>query len=288
MIALAFFYMSVWPLVAGMLVQSFCKVVFSHVVVPGPKVGFGFDKEVAKKVVHFGKWIFLSTAAMYATTHGDKLILAKLIPAGELGVYAVSAIFGYVLKDIVANVSGRMLLPVYRQIVENGDSLKKMFKPRWGLLLLAFIGSILLSAFGEALIKILYDERYENAGWVLQLLAFAGMCHSFDNTIRSFLVANRDSYHSFCVQALKGVVFICLSLWLSSEYGIMGMLIAMAFTPLITLPYLMYVVSLHGYKWFYFDFLAVVVVVISFFSLWFFQGGLLWVKLSAFLEAFFR
>jgi hypothetical protein len=49
----------------------------------------------------------------------------------------------------------------------------------------------------------------------------------------------------------------------------------------------MYVLSLHGYKWFYFDCLAIVVVVVSFFLLWFLQGGLLWMKLSVFSEEFF-
>lgn len=276
MVVTAYFYQNVWSLVVGTMVQSMTNMVLTHTVLPGQRMKLCMDMVSAKKIIHLGKWIMLSTAAMYATTQGDKLLLAKMISPYELGVYSVAAIFGYVLKDVIANMSNKMLMPVYRQVVEQGGDLQRIVKARMSLLTAAFLGALLLSIFGELIIELLYDERYADAGWILQLLAFAGLCHSFDDTVRGFLVANRDSFHGFCVQALKGSVFIFIAYFLSSEFGIVGMLIAMAVTPLLTLPYLMYVVAKHGYRWFYIDFFALLFVSVCFLNIWALQDGMLW------------
>ncbi|ODS23125.1 hypothetical protein AB835_10410 [Candidatus Endobugula sertula] len=283
MIVAALFYQSVWCLAIGMLAQAFLKMVWTHTLLPGQKMRFDFELASVKKITHFGKWIFLSTAAMYATFQGDKLILAKIITPYELGIYSIAAIFGYVLKDVIANVSNKMIMPIYRQVVENGEPLRKILKARFTLLLLAFLMSLLISGFGETVIRVLYDDRYAGAGWILQLLVFAGLCHSFDDTIRSFLMANRDSFHGFCVQGLKGVIFLSMAFWLSSSFGIIGMLVAMALTPLLVFPYLMYVVSLHGYRWCYMDFISLFIVVVSFSLLWRIQNGELWGNLMTLL-----
>ncbi len=285
MIIVAYYYQTVWSLVVSMIVQSTCFALLTNIVLPGRRMRFDWEWESVKSIIHLGKWIFLSTAAMYVTFQGDKLILAKMISAYDFGIYSIAAIFGYVLKDVVAKMSNKLLTPVYRQIVEEGLPLYSMLKTRFSLLLIVFCAALVLSLLGEWLINTLYDDRYANAGWILQWLVFAGICYSFDDTIRGFLVANRDSYHSFCVQFLKGTFFLGFALLLAPHYGMMGVLLAMALAPLATYPYLMYVVRQHGYQWMWIDFLSIFTVCIAFFVAWFFQDGLLWQNIDSLLSA---
>jgi O-antigen/teichoic acid export membrane protein len=287
MLIFAYCYGGVWSLVVGTLVQSVCSTLLTNTVLPGKRMRLDIEWESAKNIIHLGKWIFLSTAATYVTFQGDRLILAKSISASEFGVYSIAAIFGYVLKDVVANVSSKMLMPIYRQIVEKREGLHKMLKARFLLLFVVFVVAFFLSALGEWLIRFLYDERYYSAGWVLQWLVFAGLLYSFDDTIRGFLMANRDSFHGFCVQLLKGSLLLSLALWLAPLHGIMGVLLAMALTPLLSIPYLMYVLHQHGYRWYFLDFLALGFVVVSFMSLWFFQRGVLWSNIELLWGAYF-
>ncbi len=276
MIVAAYFYPSVWSLVVGMVSQSIFKAVLTHTMIPGLKMGFGFDMDVVKKVVHLGKWIFLSTATMYVSGQGDKLILGKTISPTELGVYSIAIVFGYLLKEVVAKLGHSMLMPIYRLMVEGGESYRRIIKIRLAIISFAFISSLILSLLGETIIFTLYDDRYVNAGWILQVLAFAGFLHSFDDTIRIFLVANRDSYHSFCIQAIKSIVFLLLAIYLVEHFELLGILLAMVITPLVSFPFLAYFVHAHGYKWCYIDAVLIVFTSSCFILAWWVQGGTVW------------
>lgn len=280
MISVAYFYGTVWSLVCGVLTQAIVASVLSHIALPGPTIfSLGIEKEAAKDMIRYGKWVFLSTATMYIASHGDKVILATRISAAELGVYSIAAIFGYLFKEIVGNMSNKLLLPVYRNIIEEDGNLFRIFKARWAMLGFAFLGSFVLSFLGEYIIEVLYDERYSGSGWILQFLAFAGLCHSFDDTIRILLVANKDSFSGFCIQVSKSVVFLVLALSLSVDHGIMGILLAMALTPILIFPYVMFLVGKYGYRWWYFDIAVLVLVVLLFFVMWYLQNSYLWQQL---------
>jgi len=276
MITAAYFYQSVWSLVLGMVSQSIFKAVLTHMVIPGPKMGFGFNVDVVKKMVHFGKWIFLSTATMYISWQGDKLILGKTISPAELGVYSIAIAFGLLFKEFVAKLSHSMLMPVFRLMVEGGESYRRIIKIRLPIILFAFISSLILTVMAEAIISFLYDDRYNDAGWMFQILIFVGFLHSFDDTIRGFLLANRDSYHSFCIQAIKSMVFLLLALSFVQHLGLLGILIAMAMTPLLSFPFLASYVHAHGYVWCYIDAVIMVLTTACFIAVWWIQDGTVW------------
>ena len=54
-----------------------------------------WERGAAHELVHFGKWIFLSTVCGFLVAQGDKLILGKYLSLDALGIYNI----GYFLAS---------------------------------------------------------------------------------------------------------------------------------------------------------------------------------------------
>ncbi len=52
-------------IVAGGLTGAVMELVWSHFLIPGKSNRFAWDKEAAKEIFSYGKWIFLSTALFF-------------------------------------------------------------------------------------------------------------------------------------------------------------------------------------------------------------------------------
>ena len=96
MIVLALVTGSVWSLVLGAVLAAMVKLVLMHLWLPGPRNRFSWERASAHELVHFGKWVFLSTACGFALSQGDRLILGAFLPLDRLGVYNI----GYFLATL--------------------------------------------------------------------------------------------------------------------------------------------------------------------------------------------
>ena len=66
--------------------MSLIQVICSHKLIKGDKKYFHWDKSVVKEVFHFGKWIFFCSILAIIYSASDKLLLAALVDAKNLGV----------------------------------------------------------------------------------------------------------------------------------------------------------------------------------------------------------
>ncbi|MFW6033005.1 MAG: oligosaccharide flippase family protein, partial [Phycisphaeraceae bacterium] len=89
-IALAAVFHTVWALVVGGLVGMGMRLALSHLWLPGIRNRFHWEPEAARKLYHFGKWIFGSTMLTFAAMYADRIILGKLLGMSLLGVYSIA------------------------------------------------------------------------------------------------------------------------------------------------------------------------------------------------------
>jgi hypothetical protein len=94
----ALIYRSVWALVIGSILSMICRLLLSFYrpLIPGMRNSFCWDRTSIHELVHFGKWILLSTAFFFFASQADRLILGKLISFSLLGVYGIA----YSVSDI--------------------------------------------------------------------------------------------------------------------------------------------------------------------------------------------
>ena len=113
-IALAFAMRSVWALVLGAIIGSAARLIIMSIWLPGPVNRFRWDRDAGRDLIHFGKWIFLSTACGFMLSQGDKAIFGAYLSLDELGIYNI----GYFLASfpvlLAGAVVGRIMIPLYR------------------------------------------------------------------------------------------------------------------------------------------------------------------------------
>jgi len=166
---------SIWALVAGNVCSSLVTALLSHVWLSGVANHWQWDRSAFHEIVHFGKWMLLSSILGFFVNQGDRLLLGGFIDATLLGVYAIAfAIFNLVeqlLNMIIADVSYSALSEVLRERPANLKASYYRFRVVTGSV--AYFCSASLMFSGQSLIGLLYDQRYQQAGWMLEILATA-------------------------------------------------------------------------------------------------------------------
>ena len=164
---------SIWALVWGAVVTAFSLTILSHLLLPGIRNRFRLEKRAARAMLAFGSWIFFSTALTFGGNHLDKLIFGKLTSMATLGIYSIAALLATTLDRIVTRLSMNVLFPLYSATRHSKQDLDETYaaarKP-----LLTITGWVVagIAAGGATVVRLLYDHRYEEAGWMLQILVF--------------------------------------------------------------------------------------------------------------------
>lgn len=226
MIALAFATGSVWSLVLGAMLAALVKLALMHFGLPGATNRFQWERGAASELVHFGKWVFLSTACGFAMSQGDRLILGAFLPLDQLGIYNI----GYFLASFPWLLGGavvmKVMIPLYR---DHPPGAKEANAPRLRRLRMAMTGGILallglLAIGGVPLVGLLYDDRYQMAGAIVVMVACLQMPAVIGLTYDQAALAAGDSRSFFFVLLAKALVQTGAFLFGASVAGLPGAL----------------------------------------------------------------
>lgn len=181
---------SIWSLVVGSLVSGFVKMILSHTALPGITNRFHWDRAALDALLHFGRWIFFSTLLTFLVGQSDKLIFGKMIPLAMLGVYNVGSMIATMPELALARMAQTVYFPVYSRVHNAGQDLRAVFD-RVRRPLLVFAGWMIagLAGGGDAAVRLLYDQRYVEAGWIVQLLALGSWFALLEATNGAALLA---------------------------------------------------------------------------------------------------
>jgi O-antigen/teichoic acid export membrane protein len=172
MITWAYFQASVWAVVAGGLVATTLKLVLSHAWLPGMPNRFAWNPESVRALVHFGKWVFLSTILTFCVFQADRLIFGQLVPLGVLGLYSIALSFAMLPQEVITRLSMAVAFPAFSRTFRETGSLESVFaRMRSPLVIAGAAATAAMVLCGPVLIDWLYDARYADVGWILQLLS---------------------------------------------------------------------------------------------------------------------
>jgi O-antigen/teichoic acid export membrane protein len=202
MLAWAYFFPSVWSLVAGALLAQLVMVVSSHIMIPGPAMKFSWNEHHAKDLLRDGRWVTLSSAGTFLVTQGDRLILATMLTASQMGVYAIAWTLADVTRSLLQRLHGQITLPVLSELFRTRpagaiDAYYKYRKPIDGL---AFCATGILWIAAPEILHFLYDNRYADAGWILQVLGLS--LASFPYLMTNMCFMANDEWRNFSVNSI--------------------------------------------------------------------------------------
>jgi O-antigen/teichoic acid export membrane protein len=225
-------YPSVWALVIGSIATTTCRLAlsFNRRLSPGIRNRFCWDRESVHSLLHFGKWILLSTALYFFAAQSDRLILGKLISFSLLGVYSIA----YTVSDIPRAVINAFVQKVGYPFI---TKMSHLSLPEFRRVFLRYrfralmVGAVMLCGMvyvGGFLVTKLYDRRYHDASWMVPILAL-GLWHTlmYATTMPALHTLGKSVY-----QAIGNALY-CVTMLLAIPlgfhfWGMLGAVIAVA------------------------------------------------------------
>jgi len=243
MIVWAWFDRSIGAIVAGGFTSALMEVVWSHFLIPGKSNRFAWDKEAAKEIFSYGKWIFLSTALFFLCSQADRLILGKIFTLTMLGIYGIAFTLGDMPRQVIMAISGRVIFPSISMLADlpREELRAKILKNRKLILIPLAVGLAIFVSFGDQLIVTLYRKEYAAASWMMPILALGIWHTTIHNIMGSCLLAVGKSQYA-AMGNLLTFVNLCISIPLGYHLkGNLGAVIAVALGDIPT-----YVVTNYG------------------------------------------
>lgn len=241
----ALVYPSVWALVIGSTLTTICRLGLSYYqrLIPGMRNSFCWDKESVHSLVHFGKWILLSTAFYFFASQADRLILGKLISFSLLGVYSIAYTVSDIPRQVINAFSQKVGYPFIAKMAHlPATEFTRIFL--WYRFRVLLVGGAMLSLMvylGGYLVTVMYDSRYHAASWMVPILGL-GLWHTllYATTMPALLSLGKSKYQAI------GNGFYCIVVLAAIPLGFhfFGMLGAVVAVAAGDLPF--YIVSVTG------------------------------------------
>jgi O-antigen/teichoic acid export membrane protein len=166
---------SAWALVGGSIVSSMVRLALSHTYLPGEPNRLHWDRDAFRDIFAFGKWIFVTSILGFLSSNGDRLLLGALVDAKTLGIYVTAYFMVNALTDVFTKVSNSVAYPALSEVVRErpGDLIRTYYKFRAPIDSVSLLVTGLMFSAGHLLIRVLYDNRYQAAGHMLEILSIS-------------------------------------------------------------------------------------------------------------------
>ncbi len=247
-IVFALWLQSVWALAIGNVTAAIVLLVLSHLYLPGHVNRFRMEPAARSELVHFGKWIFLSTIFGFLQFQGDRVILGRVLTLDQLGIYNIGLFLGTVPITVGAAIGNRLFIPMYRQHPPSRSAadFRMLSKTKGGVSAFLIVLVVILALGGPWIVEALYDHRYIAAGWLLVLMALLQLPQIAMLGYDHAALAAGDTRRMFIVQAIRSIIYISFigaGAWL---FGLTGLLIGQAIAFLLAFPPTIWLARQHG------------------------------------------
>jgi O-antigen/teichoic acid export membrane protein len=171
-LVLAFVYRAPWALVVGGISGSFFFAIASHFLPVGYRNRFHWDAAAAQEIRRFGSWVFGSSATTFLGGQSDRILLGRLLGASWLGIYSVATNLSDAIGVVITRVINGVMYPGLSQAGREGaHSISPLFyRMRLRLDALSMTATGLAAGLGGWIVHTLWDQRYADAAWILQVL----------------------------------------------------------------------------------------------------------------------
>ena len=232
---------SILALALASLLAAVLNVIFSYTILPAENMGFAWNKEYVRDIFNFGKWIAGSSSLGFLSQHSDKLIFGAIMTSQQMGQYAIATLIFLALERIITKAN-KVWLPVFSKIGrESPDRISELYyrvRLYRDLIICCMAGVFMCS--GDLIINILFDSRYSNAGWMLQILSISLFIRAFQ--LKGQVVTARGDSRTIMMITLQRSLGTVIVVPIAYFYfGLQGAILA------FSLRFLLGTQTLYGY-----------------------------------------
>jgi O-antigen/teichoic acid export membrane protein len=237
LVTLAYYWRSVWALAAGNIIGSLATLAIGHLIIREHRHRFTFEKEAARSITNFGKWIFVSTIVTFLGGEGLRAIQAGLMTPAEFGVLSIAYTIAAIAVELPSKLTGSIGLPalseVYRTSPERMAEVLHNFRKK--VIVASLIGAAIIVFVSDPLIKILYDQRYHSAGHFVAILTISNSISIIFSGYFSTLLAMGRSHSVLKLNFLLTFLRISGSILGFYHSGTIGMIVGVGVANILLL-----------------------------------------------------
>jgi lipopolysaccharide exporter len=191
MVIFALVFKSYWAVVPASIVTWLFKIFMSYRFFPNSSNRIHCERIYAKELLNFAKFVAPSSAITLLLSQSDKIVLARLMPIDQYGLYMIAFSLAYAPLGFVGSYASRILYPRYADVWRSDPEglPAAYYATRRKISLLYQIGCGILVGAAPLIIEILYDARYSAAGFYLVILASGSLTLLENTAAREALIA---------------------------------------------------------------------------------------------------
>lgn len=174
-IAMAFWLRSIWALVIGAYLQALTLVVLGFWAFKGANMRWSLDRSSLQVVIDRGKWIVGHSILTALAQAADRLVLSLVMNSATFGYYFIARQIVDIGLNFLNTVHAQMGLQVFGHIIEVEPALfrSNYYKYRLMFDALAGLGAGSVFVLAQALVDLVFDDRYADVGPMVELLVFS-------------------------------------------------------------------------------------------------------------------
>jgi len=206
-VAWALSYPTVWALVGGALTSRLFVTIGSHRLLPGIRNRFRWDTSSIGTLFTFGRWIFFGSIFELLSAQSDRMLLGRYLGIGQLGVYSIAITLTAAVQALTMKINSGVLFPAYGRVArEDVQRLGQVTdRARLGIDIFIVFPISMLIVLGTWLVDLMYDPRYHEAGWMLQILCIRPLMSATLANSEACLIALGQPKYAFIQNACRAI-----------------------------------------------------------------------------------
>jgi len=142
------------------------------------------------------KWLMPASILGFLGMHADRLVLASFISVHDFGLYAIAFMLASSAQTVAMVVTTNAAFPTFSEVVRSRPAelpaVLTRFVRLFDVVFVTLFAALAVS--GDAVVDLLYDDRYREAGWMLQILAIGLIGVRCQITEQVYLAEARPQY----------------------------------------------------------------------------------------------
>lgn len=233
-VAAAYFYRSVWALVAGHVFTAAVTVILSYLIIPG-RPRLAFNRALARELFHYGKFVGAAGIVAFITLELDNLVIGKVLGMEALGLYAVAYMLANLPATQLAKVISGVMLPAYSKLQADIPALRAAYQRTLAFVsMLTIPATVGLAVLAPQIIGVIYGEHWMAGVDALRILAIFGCLRSIGVLSGYLYNAIGKPKISFYFTLAKLAIIAATIYPLIVAYGIIGAAVSVTLPSLLT------------------------------------------------------
>ncbi len=204
------------------------------------ETGLRFSKEKFKEMFFFGLPLIPSNFMAYMVNVSDRYFVNAFSGLTLTGLYTLGYRFGVLVNEFFASPFAQVWIPRRYEMYKRGDSVRVFGKIFTYFSTLLFFGGLAISILSKDVIKIMADESFWGAHFVVPIITLSYVISSFQMHFNIGIMIEKKTKYILYINIVTAVLNLTLNYFLIKNYDMFGAAYAtlISFTAKVILVYI--------------------------------------------------